>query len=154
MEGKKDFKSATIEFLEDRKILDSNVKKSLFVLGASTKLVMEFQRQKNINGDIFKKCCKRLRMTSFDILNLHNEIVTKLNVDYVKEPGFNRYYISQLLKVSNDLMKDENFKHINVNDLNFYFANGITLAFDLVKYISKETKEEIEILNTEENENE
>jgi CRISPR-associated protein Csh1 len=132
------------EFLDSIPVLDSPVKKGLFLLGALTESILQIQ-QKERGSKPFLKKLKGFKMNQTEIMGLFSDIRDKLE-SYEKYYGHNKELFIKAFKYLTSA--DTNWK-LNVEQINFYFLAGMA-RFHEIKDLIYKSKSNVEDKDGEE----
>ena len=126
------------EYLESLPVLDTDLKKGLFVLGALTERLLRVQYQER-NSTPFWKALKSLKMNATDVQGLLPRVRNKLQ-EYDR---FGRGEATLFHLASSYLAQAKTPWKMSVDELNFYFALGMGLFPQVAPYVYPQ-REEVE----------
>jgi len=130
---------STLEaFLDALPILDIDLKKGLFLLGALTERLLRVQYSAR-NSAPFWKVLKSLKMTETDLRGLLPKVRNKLQ-EYDK---FGRGEAALFERASYYLAQTSTPWRLGTDELNFFFALGMGLFDHIAPYIYPQTDEEV-----------
>jgi len=109
--------------------LNSPAKRGIFLLGALTQMLLNIQGQERGNTPFFKNL-KGLKMNEEDIKGLLPKVINKL-MEYGR---FDKGKKELASEISKNLLLEDKFK-MSIDEINFYFASGMTLYDEVAKMI-------------------
>ncbi len=124
------------EFLAGLPVLDDDLKKGLFLLGALTERLLRVQYQER-NSAPFWKALKSLKMNAIDVQGLLPRVRNKLQ-EYDR---FGRGEATLFQLASSYLAQTKTPWKMSVDELNFYFALGMGLFPQVAPYIYPQQEE-------------
>lgn len=110
------------------------IHKSIFLLGALTKKLLNIQYQER-NSTPFRKNLKGLRMNEKDFKGLLPKVINKLE-------EYNKNYYKSLESLISEYFIEAGINYkINTEELNFYFVLGMSLDEVIFKALNLSPKE-------------
>ena len=134
-EVKGNYKEKIEKFLNDHSdILDSNVKRLVFLEGVLAQKLLNIQRSDNDGRAPFRPRLNGLKIDEKIAKRLYPEIINKLE-------EYDKNYYKQLEELIAEYIVKSDFNLVSSNELSFYFTTGMNLA-DKFKFRKKEKEDE------------
>ena len=109
-------------FLEEHSdILDSNVKRMVFLEGVLAQKLLNIQAKERDGSTPFRARLNGLKLNEKIVKRLYSEIINKLE-------EYDKNYYKQLEEMIADYILASNFTAISNNELSFYFVTGMNQA--------------------------
>ncbi len=125
------------EFLDSIPVLDSPVKKGLFLLGALTESILQIQQRERGSKPFLKKL-KGFKMDQTEIMGLLSDVRDKLE-SYEKYYGHNE---ELFVKTMEYLTSADTNWELNIEQINFYFLAGMARFHEIKDLIYKSNMED------------
>jgi CRISPR-associated protein Csh1 len=117
--------------------LNTPAKRGVFLLGVLCEQLLAKQKEKRGSKPFLKKL-KGLKMNQRDIVSLFSEMRHKF-----EEYDEYNYLIAKLFEIAADyLLKEKENWELSTDEINFYFATGMALSWEIIGKIRQETKKE------------